>query len=108
MRQERETDAALDLRTAAIKRYQHERFARDYGTLLSSLRYGPAARFFLDELYGPKDFAQRDAQFARVVPAMSRLLPSEVMQTVHELGALHALTEDLDHEMAKALTDDVV
>jgi len=108
LRREREADAALATRAAAIKRYQHDRFARDYRVLLDNPRYAAAARFFLEELYGPADFAQRDAEFARVVPTMSRLLPREVLQTVRELSALHALTEELDHEMAMALDDDAV
>jgi hypothetical protein len=108
LRQARSADASLDARTASIKAYQHQRFAHDYGTLLVDPRYKPAARFFLDELYGPADFAKRDAEFARVVPTMSRLLPREVMQTVSQLSALHALTEGLDHEMAKALSGEVV
>ena len=108
LRKEREADASLEARTAAIKRHQHERFAHDYRALLDNPRYRPAARFFLDELYGPGEFAQRDAEFARVVPAMSRLLPREVMQVVRQLSSLHALTEELDHEMAKALNAEAV
>jgi len=45
-------------------------------------RYGPAAHFFLEELYGPRDFADRDTQFARVVPALVRLFPREIVATV--------------------------
>ena len=43
--------------------------ARTLPVLQGDARYAGAARFFLDELYGPGDFSQRDAQFARVVPA---------------------------------------
>jgi hypothetical protein len=108
LRQECAADASLDARSASIKAYQHQRFARDYGALLAHPRYSAAARFFLEQLYGPADFTQRDAEFARVVPTMARLLPRDVMQTVRQLSALHALTEELDHEMAKALSAEVV
>jgi hypothetical protein len=76
--------------------------------LLATPRYGGAARFFLEELYGPGDFRQRDAQFARVVPALVRLFPHDVVETVNTLAQLHALSESLDSEMARQLADDRV
>jgi hypothetical protein len=89
-----------------VKEYQHSRFARTYADLLASPRYAPAARFFLDELYGPRDYSQRDQQFARVVPALVRLFPHEIVLTVQHLAELHALSETLDTAMAQGLVDD--
>ena len=83
----------------AVKAYQHKRFEETYADLLRSDRYGPAARFFLDELYGPMDFARRDQQFARVVPALARLFRAEILETVEALTSLHALSEELDSQM---------
>jgi hypothetical protein len=100
LREARQDDAGLASRVAAIKRYQHARFSRDYASLLDSERYGEATRFFLDDLYSPSDFADRDRQFDRVVPAMARVFPADVMHTVADLAELHALTESLDQEMA--------
>lgn len=96
-------DVALARRVQALKQYQQQRFARSYADLLADPRYGAAARFFLAELYGPSDYRARDAQFARVVPALTRLFPREVGQTVLQLAELHALTESLDQAMALAL-----
>lgn len=67
--------------------------------MLESKRYGAASRFFLDELYGPIDFTQRDHQFARVVPALVKLFPWQIVDTVGALAALHALSEALDTQM---------
>lgn len=100
-RAERARDEALQLRVQAIKTYQQRRFARTYDDLLRNPRYAQAARFFLDELYGPHDFSRRDAQFARVVPALVRLFPPELVETVGGLAALHALSESLDSEMGR-------
>lgn len=105
-RQARLHDSALARRVAALKRYQQARFARTHADLLADARYGPAARFFLDDLYGPQDFAERDAQFARIVPALVRMFPQEIVETVQSLVALHALTESLDGRMALALSSD--
>ena len=83
----------------AIKVYQHHRFADTYRDLLRTDRYEPAVRFFLDELYGPGDFSERDAQFARVIPALVRIFPADIVQTVEALTSLHALSETLDSQM---------
>ena len=66
---------------AALKAYQQKRFARTHASLLAHPRYGRAANFFLNELYGPQDFTQRDAQFSRIVPALVRLFPADAVAT---------------------------
>jgi hypothetical protein len=98
----RVSEPALAARVAAVKAYQHARFERDYVDLLADARYSSAARFFLEDLYGPADFADRDAQFVRIVPALVRLFPHEIVETVAELAGLHALSEGLDTAMARA------
>jgi hypothetical protein len=108
LRSERDSDPGLALRVRAIKHHQHARFTRDYRQLLDSQRYGAAARFFLDELYGPGDFAARDGQFARIVPAMARLLPQGAIHVVARLVELHVLSKGLDQQMAGALESNVV
>lgn len=87
----------------AVKAFQARRFEATYADLLADTRYRSAARFFLDELYGPHEFAQRDAQFARIVPSVVRLFPDHVVDTVVTLAELHALSETLDLAMARAL-----
>ena len=101
----RATKPGLEKKVAALKEFQQRRFSHTYADLLASPRYGAAAHFFLDELYGPEDFTRRDNQFARVVPALVRLFPSEVVQTVATLARLHALSETLDTTMADHLDD---
>lgn len=102
-RAKRAKDPRLNASVSAIKAYQQRRFRHTYADLLSSERHGPACRFFLDELYGPDDFSQRDAQFARVVPALVRLFPKEIVDTVASLADLHAMSERLDTEMGRRL-----
>lgn len=104
-RHARHHDAALGRRVQRLKAYQQARFARTHADMLAHPRYGAAARFFLDDLYGPSDFSDRDAQFARIVPAITRMFPEEIVQTVDALGELHALSEQLDSRMAGHLPD---
>jgi hypothetical protein len=106
-RQVRAGDAGLAARVEAVKRYQQRRFELTYADLLTHPRYAGATNFFLSELYGPSDFTQRDAQFARIVPALVRLFPDEVVGTVRALAALHALSEQLDSQMGSAVNSGV-
>ena len=105
-RRSRAATPGLQARVQAVKAYQQARFSHTYADLLAHRRYAGAARFFLDELYGPGDFSQRDAQFARVVPALVRLFPRDVVDTVWTLAKLHALSEQLDSEMGRRLPGD--
>lgn len=93
----------LAAKVEAVKHFQHRRFAKTYSELLNSDRYEPAARFFLDELYGPRNFVERDAQFAKVVPTVVRLFPKTLVDTVAALAELHALSERLDTALGLAL-----
>lgn len=99
----REAEPGLADRVQALKRYQQQRFAKTYADLLATPRYEQATRFFLQELYGPGDYTRRDAQFARVVPTLSKLFPAEVVATVGKLARLHAISERLDTRMAQQL-----
>jgi len=102
-RRRRAQAPVLAASVAALKTYQQARFERTHAELFASPRYGRAARFFVDELYGPQDFAQRDAQFSRIVPALVRLFPDDIIETVEALAAVHALSEHLDSAMAEHL-----
>jgi hypothetical protein len=104
-RERRHASPALAQAVQRVKHYQQLRFSHTYVDLLASERYGAAARFFLDDLYGPRDFTERDQQFARVVPALVRLFPQDIVETVYTLAELHALSEQLDSTMASYLVD---
>ena len=71
MRARLHADAVLGARWLAVKRFQSQRLARTYADLLASERYRESCEFFLEELYGPKDFEQRDQEVQRVVPRLA-------------------------------------
>lgn len=98
-----ESRSVPDIGTAVVyvKRFQARRFAGSYADLLASAAYGAAARFFLEELYSDRDYAERDAQFARIAGAVEKMFPQDVAATAAGLAQLHALTESLDHGMAR-------
>lgn len=89
-----------------LREWQSLRLARTHRDLLDSPRYGPAARFFLDDLYGPKDFSRRDDEVERIIPLMTRLLPPSALRTIAMAVGLDALSEELDSAMIGALRAD--
>lgn len=99
-------DDAVRLRREALRAWQARRLARTHADLLEAPRYRAAARFFLDELYCAKDFSQRDAALARLVPMLARFLPRGALETIADAVELDALTERLDLAMAVALEAD--
>lgn len=98
--------APLQRTLLATKQFQARRFAGTYQDLLQSSTFAAPTRFFLDELYGERDFSDRDAQFARIAGALQTFFPSQVVATAVALAQLHALTEALDVEMAQCLLSD--
>ena len=85
----------------SLKHFQAGRLAQTHQDLLGSSRYGLATRFFLEDLYGAKDFSQRDAELERVIPTLTRFLPEAALATVADAVELDALSEDLDQKMTR-------
>ena len=90
-------------RLQELKRWQTARLARSYADMAAVPRYSAATSFFLDDLYGPKDFSARDQAMLRILPMMSRVLPASAVETAALAIELEALSEDLDHRLARNL-----
>lgn len=101
LRAQRTADPGMAKASLDIKRFQAKRFQATYGDLLKSPRYAAATQFFLTELYGEKDYASRDQQFARIASTIAKLFPQAVVNTAAALAEVHALTEQLDSQMAR-------
>ncbi|MCC6657517.1 MAG: hypothetical protein IT512_04960 [Rhodocyclaceae bacterium] len=111
----RHLGSAKALRTAAnadpqlaedrlrLRAWQAERLAATYRDLLDSARYHDAARFFLSDLYGPKDFSERDHELERILPTLSATLPAAGIRTVALAIEVDALSEELDAALIAAL-----
>ncbi len=99
-------DATVRARRDELRDWQARRLAFTHADLLESPRYRTATRFFLDELYGVKDFSQRDAELARVIPTLTRFLPAAALETIADAVELDALSERLDLATAQALAAD--
>lgn len=86
-----------------LRRWQAGRLRTSFARFLADPGQRPAAEFFLTDVYGDHDFARRDADIARVMPMMQRLLPASLLDTVAAGIELGALTHALDLDMAEAL-----
>jgi hypothetical protein len=83
--------------------WQAGRMSRTYADLTAQPRYAEAIAFFLSDLYGTSDFAQRDADLARVVPVMTRMLPGRVIATIAQAMELNTLSHELDRALLQRL-----
>lgn len=93
---------ALKSALATVKSLQADRFESTYEDFLASALHGPATRFFLEDLYGSADYAERDRQFSRIAGSLQSFFPEQVVETAVALAELHMHTELLDHAMANA------
>lgn len=86
-----------------LQAWQARRLESSFALFLHDPACRPAARFFLTDVYGDHDFRQRDADIARVVPMMQRLLPATLLESLADAIALAALSHAFDLRMAAAL-----
>lgn len=86
-----------------VRRWQAQRLHASFRRFLDDPQRRPAATFFLGDVYGDRDFARRDADIARVLPTMRRLLPASLLATVADAIELGALSHALDLRMAQTL-----
>ena len=99
----RAAPAQAPARLRELKAWQSKRLAQTYADLATEPRYRKATAFFLEDLYGPKDFSARDEEMIRIVPTMAKVLPASAVETAALAIELEALSEDLDHRLAGAL-----
>lgn len=90
-------------RLVELKAFQSIRLRDWYLDLAAQPRYETATTFFLEDLYGPKDFSGRDEAMLRIVPLMTRVLPASAVETAALSIELEALSEALDQRVATAL-----
>ncbi|HEV8695275.1 MAG TPA: hypothetical protein VGQ93_13990 [Lysobacter sp.] len=86
-----------------LRRWQAERLEASFDRFLRDPQRRPAAQFFLSDVYNDSDFSRRDADIARVLPMMQRLLPGAVLGTLADAIELGLLTHAFDLRLAQVL-----
>jgi hypothetical protein len=93
----------LDPKTTLLRNWQSDRLARSYADFASNPRYKPAFRFFLEDLYGARDFSQRNHDMQRLHDWVRRLAPEPMIRPLILSVELHYLTEQLDERLLDVL-----
>ncbi len=83
--------------------WQARRLRMTYADLGADPRYAAAIQFFQNDLYGPADYSRRDADLARVVPMMVKVLPEGVIRTTAIAMELNGLSQELDRVLLARL-----
>jgi len=95
--------AACSARLRELRAWQAERLSRTYADLHADPHYRRAVEFFLHDVYGPQEFANRDRDLARVWGYLNRALPQAAFDLLAQAIELHVLTTELDLELIDAL-----
>jgi len=107
LRRRRVETGELPAARRVLAEWQSQRLARTYADFSAQPRYRPVVDFFLNDLYGPVDFRQRDADVERVYPVMARVLSGQALATIDAALELHALSDELDARMVEILTGEL-
>jgi hypothetical protein len=86
-----------------LQTWQTKRLLVTHDDLWNSKRFKPAMQFFIDEIYGPKDFSQRDIELARVLPNMAKVLPDKGLKSLQAALRLNRLSLELDIALVQEL-----
>jgi hypothetical protein len=86
-----------------LQSWQTKRLLVTHDDLWNSKRFKPAMQFFIDEIYGPTDFSQRDIELARVLPNMAKVLPNSGLESLQAALRLNCLSLELDIALVKEL-----
>ena len=96
---------SLDPKVALLRAWQSERLTRTYQDLLADDRHRLACEFFLDDIYGPYDFSQRDHDIEQMYAFTRRFVPDAVLRPLAVTVELHQLSETLDRQLLDVLLD---
>ena len=96
---------SLDPKVAMLRAWQSRRLARTYQDLLADERHRPACEFFLDDIYGPYDFSQRDHDIEQMYAFTRRFVPDSMLRPLAVTVELHQLSETLDRQLLDVLLD---
>ncbi|MFN8471557.1 MAG: hypothetical protein U0822_05005 [Anaerolineae bacterium] len=86
-----------------LREWQVRRLSTTHADLLASPEYGPAAEFFLSELYGPRDFSRRDADLLALFDFLRSFVPENAIRAMAYAVEVNNLTHDLDTKLMQDL-----
>ncbi len=90
---------------AYLSAWQSLRLSRTHADMLRDPRFSQGCRFFLDDIYAPKDFSQRDYDGHRIYDFMNRFLPEATLAPLAMALEVNSLTQQLDLALAEAMRE---
>ncbi|MCC7327950.1 MAG: hypothetical protein IT521_14240 [Burkholderiales bacterium] len=103
LHEERKVNPILVGALDRLANWQARRLRMTYADLAADPRFTAAIEFFQNDLYGSADFSRRDADLARVVPVMVKMLPESVIRTTASAMELNGLSQELDRVLLARL-----
>ncbi len=100
-------ETSLEPKLALLRTWQTERLTSTYADLLANPQYSPACRFFLSDIYAPRDFSQRDHDAKQLYNLLSRFLPASTLRLLADVVYATQLTNTLDQALLHALIEDL-
>lgn len=91
-------------RLCELRAWQAARLERTYCDLRREPRHAAAVEFFLSDLYGARDFSDRDRDLQRALRYLQRALPSAALGVLAQAIELEVLSAELDQAMVGVLT----
>lgn len=88
----------------ALQAFQSNRLRRDYADLAAQPQYQAVGEFFFDEMYGPRDFSERNAS-ARRFHQFLHIVPGVHLADVEQAIELLDLTDHLDEDLTRRMLD---
>jgi hypothetical protein len=100
------TPAGLSTELQRLRTWQTQRLMHTYQDFLNHPRYGPACRFFLDDVYAPRDFSQRDHDVQHLYQLIVRFVPEQMLTLMRDVIELNQFSNELDLLLLRALKED--
>ena len=91
-----------------LQTWQTNRLLATHDDLWNSKRFRPPMQFFADEIYGPKDFSERDVELTRAVPKMAKVIPEKGLESLQTAIRLNSLSLELDLALAQKMGGEVI
>jgi len=90
-------------RLRELRAWQAARLGRTYDDLLRDPRSADAVKFFLSDLYAPREHTRRDQDLMRASTRLKRTLPGPLLGILARVLELQVLTAQLDQAMVESL-----
>jgi hypothetical protein len=88
---------------ARLREFQGARIAQTYADFAAQPQYAAVMQFFLEDLYGPRDFSQRDYDVQRLYNFLQKFVPAEMLKLGTDALELRQLSDALDQALLQAL-----